>query len=183
MIRLTQGNLVSALLDGDVDVMLHQANCQNVMGSGIAKEVRERIPEAFHADYFFHSWCKSEDTPQLGLWSRGDDVVNLYGQDFFNKREKGGRDTEYWALFKAMTDIKEHLVGKRVGIPKLMGCGLGGGDWNLVMHFIAAEYHDLDVHIYEYQPPTIKETTNETTNNLNDNPMVDSLYGDYRPRP
>ena len=37
------------MLEKDGRILLHVCNNKGVMGSGIAKEIRERIPEAFHA--------------------------------------------------------------------------------------------------------------------------------------
>lgn len=33
----------------DVDVIIHQTNCQGVMGRGFAKQIKEKFPEAFEA--------------------------------------------------------------------------------------------------------------------------------------
>lgn len=156
MLNFRKGNLVTALLEGDVDVLLHQANCQNTMGSGIAKEIRERLPDAYTADTKAHQHGKnclgSYSIGLYGTMSNSRHIINLYGQDFYGNRDKGLPDTQYWALFKAMSTIKDKLKGKRVGIPKRIGCGLGGGDWDLVLHFLVVEYGDLDVYIYEYDP-------------------------------
>ena len=40
------------IIDGDIfecndDAILHQVNCQGVMGSGVAKQVRERYPYVY----------------------------------------------------------------------------------------------------------------------------------------
>ena len=157
MLNFRKGNLVTALLEGDVDVLLHQANCQNTMGSGIAKEIKERAPGAYLSDTLYHRFCKRNHKSMLGTYSSSrvkskSIVINLYGQDFYSNREIGQPDTQYWALFKALSAIKDKLKGKRVGIPKRIGCGLGGGDWDLVLHFLVVEYGDLDVYIYEYDP-------------------------------
>jgi O-acetyl-ADP-ribose deacetylase (regulator of RNase III) len=37
------------LLDAQTDVIAHQVNCQGVMGSGVAAEVKKRYPEAFNS--------------------------------------------------------------------------------------------------------------------------------------
>ena len=42
-----EGNL---LLAKDVEVIGHQANCQNTFGSGIARTIREMYPDAYKAD-------------------------------------------------------------------------------------------------------------------------------------
>lgn len=42
---IKEGNV----FDSDADIICHQVNCQGVMGSGVAKEVRERYPEVYYA--------------------------------------------------------------------------------------------------------------------------------------
>ena len=42
---IKEGNV----FDSDADIICHQVNCRSVMGSGVAKEVRERYPEVYYA--------------------------------------------------------------------------------------------------------------------------------------
>ena len=49
------------MIDGNIfdcteNIIVHQTNCQGVMGSGIAKQVKERYPEVFNAYYHY---CKT----------------------------------------------------------------------------------------------------------------------------
>ena len=43
MIAFHEGNI----FNGNCDVVCHQVNCQGAMGSGIAKEMRQRFPEVY----------------------------------------------------------------------------------------------------------------------------------------
>ncbi len=53
------------IFDGGAQGIIHQANCQNTMGSGIAREIRARYPEAYEVD------CKTiaGDYKKLGTFS------------------------------------------------------------------------------------------------------------------
>ena len=44
------GNLLTLPEAGRFDVVVHGCNCRHTMGAGIAKQIRERWPEAWHAD-------------------------------------------------------------------------------------------------------------------------------------
>lgn len=44
MIRIVDGDLFAAR---DVDIIAHQVNCQGVMGSGVALQVRKLFPDVF----------------------------------------------------------------------------------------------------------------------------------------
>ena len=45
-----KGNLIDMAEQGLFDIIVHGCNCFNTMGSGIAKEIRARYPEAYEAD-------------------------------------------------------------------------------------------------------------------------------------
>lgn len=149
MLKYKKGNLVTAWLDGEVDVLIHQANCFNTFGSGIAKEIRERIPGAYEADCQTLKGAKSK-LGDFTVYSHesGRLVYNLYGQYDYGKRHK--IYTSYTALFRGLLAIQEDLVRPlRIGIPKL-GCGLGGGDWKIVEDFVKATIaQDNAVTVYE----------------------------------
>ena len=53
------------IFDLPTQAIIHQANCQTTMGSGIAKQIREKYPEAFEAD------CRTTrgDITKLGSFS------------------------------------------------------------------------------------------------------------------
>ena len=66
-------------------------------------------------------------------------VINLYGQSLTTDSLAGCR-TNYDAVLCGLQKIKEfcntrfrHRVPSEVviGFPKFMGCGLGGGNWNI----------------------------------------------------
>ena len=42
------------IFESGAQVILHQVNCQGVMGSGVAKQVREKYPIVFE---YYKSWC------------------------------------------------------------------------------------------------------------------------------
>lgn len=49
-IKYATGNLVDAFINNGVNVLIHQANCFCTMNSGIAKEIKQELPEMFQAD-------------------------------------------------------------------------------------------------------------------------------------
>ena len=81
---IKEGNV----FDSDAKIICHQVNCQGVMGSGVAKEVRERYPKVYEK---YHTYCESnKDCPErmLGVaqmvpvdekGSRW--IVNCFGQN------------------------------------------------------------------------------------------------------
>ncbi|MFE7817864.1 SLOG family protein [Priestia megaterium] len=147
------------LLKSDCDVMMHQANCQSTMGSGIAKQIKKTFPEVYKVDY------ESPLSPKekLGKYTyarvqnqlKPVEVVNLYGQFRY------GTDiqhTDYEALrsaiFGYLEDLKKrthNISDLKVGVPKFIGCARGGGDWNIVKGILEEAAEAFFVRIYTYK--------------------------------
>lgn len=130
--KYVQGNLIDLALNGAFDCIVHGCNCFHTFGSGIALEIKERLPEAYLADLKtpFSSITK------LGTYSsvktQGIIVVNLYTQYSY-----GGinRNVDYDAIERGFTMIKQCYGDQRIGIPKI-GSLRGGGDWNKIEEII-----------------------------------------------
>ena len=147
------GNLLD-FPDG-IDVAVHQANCQNIMGGGIAAQVRERYPEVYKADTEAHK----EGLALLGFFSgcelRSDPskiVLNLYGQDRIGEGRQTNSEGLYTALDRAFSLATSTKNPRHIGIPYLMGCGLAGGDWKIVraMIDVLVEKYSIPVTIVKY---------------------------------
>ena len=152
----TTGNL----LDVDVEYICQQVNCQNAMGSGLALQIMTKYPivkEKFHE---MSSGEKPEDLlgqAQVVKVDKHLSIVNLFGQlHYGNARINKRTYTDYDALQSALeTFYNSHQeAGITVAIPKYLGCGLAGGDWetvkNMVYH-IASKYKVRTV-IVNYSP-------------------------------
>lgn len=172
-----EGNL---LTHPEVQVIGHQANCQNTFGSGIAKTIREMYPTAWLAD------CDAARNKQnvLGNFSKADlslvngvknfrgnqigRIYNLYGQNLGTKFKKsGGRMTDYEGLFTALQSMANELRATDedkamfdfsrepiVGFPYLMGSALGGGSWDIVSRLIEVAFDGYEgkVLIVKFKP-------------------------------
>lgn len=157
MVKYVKGNL----LDSNCDYICHQVNCQGVMGSGIAKQIKERWPEVYEKyrrEYEMHLRHNRNPEYQLGnidMIRVNDDkncVINMYSQRSYGY--DGKRYTSYDAFANALELIKAYTLNDAtIGFPKNIGCGLGGGSWEVVSALIedilGKEY---EVYIYEYDP-------------------------------
>lgn len=122
-----QGNVVDALINGDVDYIAHCCNAQGVMGSGVAKEIKERVPEAYLA------YRRSEMS--LGDVSCDGGVYNLIAQ--LNYGYDGKRYVNYGALAACFVRMRMDLwVNDTIGIPYKMASDRAGGDWDVVLELI-----------------------------------------------
>lgn len=128
--KIVIGNL---LTQTEVPDIAHGANCFHTMGAGVAKGVSLLYPDAYKVDKETNFGGFSK----LGSFSQAitkDKVVfNVYSQ------YKTGANIEYGALYNGLLDVaySVNAVGKRkFAIPYLMGCGIAGGDWNIVQRII-----------------------------------------------
>ena len=151
MIKIIDGNLFNSR----ANIICHKCNCQGIMGSGVAAEVKKRYPNVFQKyreDYI-------NGKLQLGYvcfaTARQDQVVaNMCGQDKFGY--DGVVYTNYEQLQKCLDSVKEYATyeyDKRpvIAFPYLMSCYRGGGDWNVVYKMIEDTFADFDVEIWRFQ--------------------------------
>ena len=136
------------IFESGVDVICHQVNCQGVMGSGIAKQVRERYPHVYET---YKELC-GQDEPKnlLGIAQpvQANDktiIVNIFAQENFGY--DGKCYTDYDALRKGFETVRDNNKDDTIAIPYLMGCHRGGGDWNIVYKMIEEIFSDSDCEV------------------------------------
>ena len=111
----------------------------------------EKYLLAFHKDLY----NIIKPLNRLGHYSlyRGNDIIiaNLYGQYSWSR---GRRLTEYDKLESAIRkclDGNKDLLQKKIGIPYKIGCGLAGGDWNIVSKILEniEKDYNFEFNVYE----------------------------------
>lgn len=147
----TQISKNKSLLDSEKQILIHQVNCQAVMGSGIAKAIRDKWPVVYEE---YVKFCRNHNTRQECLGqihivkiSNKQAVCNLFGQFGFSRTH---RDTDYDAVVDAFEHLKVFCVEKGVksiALPVNMGCGLGGGNWNIYKTIVLEAFKDTEVEI------------------------------------
>jgi O-acetyl-ADP-ribose deacetylase (regulator of RNase III) len=139
MINIKQGDITEAT----EDLIAHQVNCKNVMGSGVAKALFTKYPDVLAKYRWFNE--RTEEHELLGKvdiftafskdHSTSKKIANCYSQ--FDYGSDGKLYTDYNAVNKCFKYIAENFKGT-VAVPYLYGCGLGGGDWSIVYSLIVA---------------------------------------------
>lgn len=134
MLKHTKGNLLDLAEAGEFDVIVQGCNCFNTMGGGIAREIRERYPQAMLAD----NETVRGDYNKLGNWTiaRANvgefDIVNAYTQ--YNM-STGNDVFEYNAFALILQKLEKAYGDKRIGLPYI-GMGLAGGKKEVIMPMI-----------------------------------------------
>lgn len=137
------------LLDAQTDVIAHQVNCQGVMGSGVAKYIREKWANVFEE---YKKYCNDIYSHQvfgsclLVDINNEQCVANLFGQ--FRYGRDGKRYTNYEALYKSLERLVAQMVStnkKSVAFPYKMSSDRGGANWNVVLAMIESVFKDTDI--------------------------------------
>jgi O-acetyl-ADP-ribose deacetylase (regulator of RNase III) len=150
MIETINGNLLDAANEKLIEVIGHQTNNLGVMGGGVAAAIRNRWPDVYEK---YHAACKKGISLGQCLIIVSSDnrvIANLMAQETI---DRGVCNTDYKALRAACQDLvrKMRIIGFRtLAIPYKMGCGLGGGDWNIVLPILNEEFKDLYVVALKY---------------------------------
>jgi len=147
MVNLIQGNLFNST----AKVICYQCNCQGVMGSGVAAEVKKRYPHVYNEyrnDY-------EKGLLKLGYVSfanaTSDQVIaNMCGQEKYGY--DGKQYTSYDNLRQCLNTVKEYMINNNidtVAFPYMMSCCRGGGNWNVVYQMIENVFTDCNVEIWK----------------------------------
>lgn len=144
------------VLDAPQFLVAHQVNCKGVMGSGVAKAIRDRHPYVFKTYYEFVRFHKGERTaPSKALlgevqyvFDSGKVFCNIFSQNEYMPRTEC--HTDYPAMKKAFQTIKNDYPSEDIAIPRI-GCGLGGGDWNIVTQLLDEVFDDRTVYVYDLE--------------------------------
>lgn len=147
MLNYTNGDLVK---EKKFTVFCHQVNCMGVMGSGIARQIRDEYPEVYR-EYKFHV---DAGIGYLGtnLYVHTHDnrlCVNMFGQYNYGRDKQ---HTSYIALKKCLDSLQDKLSQMPeetiVGFPWKIGCGLGGGDWTVVEKMLTEFSYNVKQKVY-----------------------------------
>ena len=150
MVQYKTGNL----LDAPVDYICHQVNCQGRMGSGIAKQIRERWPIVYEHYITLYN-TKGIDVRyellgeiQVVNVESNKNIINMFGQESYGY--DGRRYTSYDAFWACLGKIKDSVPkGSKIGFPYKIGCGLGGANWPVIFQMIDEVLgEDFQVYIY-----------------------------------
>lgn len=160
--RIVKGNLFNF----PFHAIFHQCNCFHTMGAGFAKILVNKYPEILIED----KKTPYGDINKLGSYSRAIIssetgfsarlIYNLYSQYHYGK---GSLKTDYNALKTSFQKACEDLLDYKqficyenekiqLSIPYLIGCGLAGGDENIVIDiidYIMIDYPDIELTAYK----------------------------------
>lgn len=150
MIDTVKGNL----LDAPENVIAHGVNCMGAFGAGVAKAIRNKWIEAYHAyilKYNDEGW-KLGDIQIVPLKGHNNKfIANLATQQGYGYHTNQRVYVDYDALSSCLLKLFQfcHEENYSIAIPKI-GAGLAGGDWNKIQYLIscADAKYPVKIHLY-----------------------------------
>lgn len=131
---------ITSVEDGYI---FHQVNCQNSMGSGVAKALYEKWPSVKLEYHKFFNGGKTPDDVfgkvQVVKISPSLTVFNSFSQlNYGNSYRDGNVYTNMEILKRNLSLSAEKALrgNKKIYIPEFLGCGLAGGNWSDLVHFL-----------------------------------------------
>lgn len=135
MIKTVYGDVLAV----ERGIILHGCNAQGVMGSGIAKQVKEQFPSA----YKIYKDVELDYGLELGsvIWKATDNTYNKWignciTQTFYGDYQ---RQVNYEAVAKCMEQVVDFMESNCFDLPicfPQIGAGLGGGNWKIISTII-----------------------------------------------
>lgn len=150
--KFLKGNIV----DAPEGIIGQQVNCQMVMGSGLAKSIRDKYPRVY--DEYIAVMGASPIKHRLGRCQIVEVIRNrLYVANLFGQYDFGFKKmlyTDYTALGMALRNLQRWRTTSGhdnlpVYLPNGLGCGLGGGDWKIVEGIIRDAVPDANIVRYD----------------------------------
>lgn len=140
MLKRVSGNLLALAEAGEFDVIVHGCNCFNTMGSGIARQIREKYPTAFAADVTMdigiHKLGSYSIAPSSTV--KGEvkfAIVNAYTQFDYNRTNEKQDLFEYASFEIILKKLAYQFGNARFGLP-MIGMGLAGGAPDIIIPMI-----------------------------------------------
>lgn len=134
-----KGDCIALVNNGEAHFVVHCCNTLGVMGAGIAKQVVNAWGE--QANY--KRLCKLHKSNFLGDIAIDNNAIALVAQLRVGTDQ---RQVNYGAMSKCLLRLAQETNKMfalnpnkeivKVVIPKYMGCGLAGGDWEIIYELI-----------------------------------------------
>lgn len=149
------GDVIDLFFQSTTDAaIIHGANCQKVMGAGIAAQIREKLAPMYYLDQFDNR----TPTQRFGNYSAvvvgqvensikiGANIYTQYqpGANFNLNALINGLRCFAWSI------PKDKRAGLTIYTPKI-GCGIGGGKWEDIKPVIMKELEDFNVVVVNYK--------------------------------
>ena len=140
-----------------MNVFVHACNAHNNLGKGLANAISTAYPEVAKAD----NATKAGDKAKLGTYSYASVkenvvVANAYGQynyGWLNPLDSNGRQTDYEALRKSLTAVRDDFIGCSTHpvifyIPLMIGASNAKGNPRIIQPMVKEIFKDHELVLF-----------------------------------
>ena len=150
-----------------INAIAHSCNTRNIMGGGIAKQIKNRYPQAYEADTKafnieydkdgqYVSWLGKFSKAEINSKFLPNDqgfIYNMYTQASIGD---GSRQVHYEKFWQALKRVEQDLYSiyydnpnpPVLGLPYGISCGLAGGNWGIIKAMIEDIFLDSPIRCY-----------------------------------
>jgi O-acetyl-ADP-ribose deacetylase (regulator of RNase III) len=134
------------LLSTEKRHILHGCNAKGVMGSGVAKAIRDKYPLAYQ-DYYdaYNNYGLDLGNIIVSVQPDGKVIHNAITQLSYG-RDQSRVYVSYWSIAEVFRKINQWGI-KEIAIPKI-GAGLANGDWSVIEAIIENTLIDTRAYVY-----------------------------------
>ena len=155
-IKYIKGDATEPIVIGDkYSVICHCCNALGAWGKGFVVPLGKKYPIAREKYLKFIKMTKEENRLGSVSFAKVTDniiVANIIGQ-FYTYPKDGKIPLDYEALEKGFRNVIElfqtNNIPLTIHMPKI-GCGLAGGDWNVVEKIIKNTFINENIEVYVY---------------------------------
>jgi len=154
---------IGDMFKGEHKYIAHGCNAQGVMGSGVAKIVKDNYYYAFKGYASWYRDCglklgqvirSSVSHQEFGLGNKPT-IFNCITQDHYGTDQ---RYANYGAIQSCIQEIDYYMCNhtklgskEEVAFP-MIGAGLAGGDWGIISKIIERESNYFQPVVYDFTP-------------------------------
>jgi len=149
-LKIIKADILSDFDHTKPTAILHGCNCFCTMGAGIAKYLSMKYPQVLAADLK----TKKGDASKLGTFTTAVispklHILNCYTQYHYGFKKGGKPPVDYDAIRQCLQKVANdyNLLNIQFRSPKI-GCGLAGGNWDIVMPMFEEALGNKDLIIY-----------------------------------
>lgn len=143
IVKYIKGDLLECSYD-----IAHGVNCQNKMGSGVAKAIYTKYPQVKEEYHRLFNIYGALGNFQSVFVTDEKEVFNLFIQK--NYGYDGKKYVSYSAIISSFEDLNWYCKANgitKLGIPKI-GAGLAGGKWEVIKELIDEVTPNVDIYVY-----------------------------------
>ena len=118
-------------------IIVHGCNCQGVMGSGIARTIRERYPKVYeeYADHHKKFGLQLGDIQVIKV-DEDKYIVNAMTQHLYGSSRRFANYEAIAECFESIESVRQTINPKLPVVFPKIGAGLAQGDWKIIHRII-----------------------------------------------